>query len=296
MRRSRKNSIKKERVIMIASTAFVLAALTMVGIYVKDKSAKVDDGYTIDFTALEDNVGDKYQEIASNTGTGETSDPSAAAEESRNNSLEVGSSLIEIPGVTDQEKISDNELAGLTDGYDPDDILGNAELDSSFAEEEDTENDETEEETSSTEFSNAVTLSFSEAEGLTRPSAGEIILPYSMESSIYFATLDQYKYHPAVVFTAIEGDLVNAGADGKVISIFQNEEIGLAVTLDLGDGYKATYGQLKDVQVSEGSYVDKGDALASVKAATKYYSAEGTNLYFQLTKDGTPVNPEGLFK
>ena len=58
----------------------------------------------------------------------------------------------------------------------------------------------------------------------------------------------------------------------------------------------ATYGQLTDVAVSVGSYVDEGDILGYVAAPTKYYSLEGTNLYFALTKDGTPVNPEVLFR
>ena len=35
MRRDRKSSIKKERIVMIASSAFVLAALTMTGVYMK---------------------------------------------------------------------------------------------------------------------------------------------------------------------------------------------------------------------------------------------------------------------
>lgn len=55
MRRNRKNSIKKERIIMIASSAFVLTALTLTGIYMKEGNVESqDDGYTIDFTALEE--------------------------------------------------------------------------------------------------------------------------------------------------------------------------------------------------------------------------------------------------
>ena len=61
--------------------------------------------------------------------------------------------------------------------------------------------------------------------------------------------------------------------------------------MDLGNGYEITYGQLKEILVSEGSYVSMGDMIASVAAPTKYYSIEGTNVYFKLTKDGNPVNP-----
>lgn len=56
-------------------------------------------------------------------------------------------------------------------------------------------------------------------------------------------------------------------------------------------GYQATYGQLKDIQVSEGSLIEAGTLLGYVAAPTKYYSLEGSNLYFALTCNNTPVNP-----
>ena len=64
-------------------------------------------------------------------------------------------------------------------------------------------------------------------------------------------------------------------------------------SMDLGNGYELTYGQLENITVSEGSYVSVGDGIGTVAAPTKYYSVEGTNVYFKLTKDGEPVNPMG---
>lgn len=102
---------------------------------------------------------------------------------------------------------------------------------------------------------NGRNLNFSMEQGLIRPVDGEVLMHYSMDSSVYFATLDQYKYNPAVLFGAPEDTPVSACAQGLVLSVFSNEEIGNAVTLDLGNGYQATYGQLKDIQVSEGSLI-----------------------------------------
>ena len=52
---------------MLASSAFVLAALTMTGVYMKGQNVESeDDGYTLDFTALENNADDKLQEITEN--------------------------------------------------------------------------------------------------------------------------------------------------------------------------------------------------------------------------------------
>ena len=61
--------------------------------------------------------------------------------------------------------------------------------------------------------------------------------------------------------------------------------------MDLGDGYILTYGQLHNVAVSVGQYVTTGQLIAQAGAPTKYYSVEGCNVYFKLTKDGTPINP-----
>ena len=35
----------------------------------------------------------------------------------------------------------------------------------------------------------------------------------------------------------------------------------------------------------------RGSAIGSLNEPTKYYSVEGTNLYFQVLKDGEPVDP-----
>lgn len=273
MRRNRKSSIKKERIVMIASSAFVLAALTMTGVYMKEKNVESqDDGYTVDFAALEEDVEEKYQEFAK-----ENVEP--AEQTNMENDLdymplEVGSGLVEIEGLTE----------GL---YSLDEI----------AEDVNTQVEEVAEEVKAEveEIEVVKELSFSEEDSLIRPTAGEVLLPFSMDGSIYFATLDQYKYNPAVIFAAEQGTVVGACAEGKVTEIYEDPQIGKAVTIDLGNGYQVTYGQLQEIQVSEGSYVNAGDTIGSVAAPTKYYSVEGTNLYFELTKDGEPVNPENFF-
>ena len=112
-----------------------------------------------------------------------------------------------------------------------------------------------------------------------------------MDKTVYFPTLQQYRYNPAIIIQANEGDLITSASAGKVKSVFNDPKIGNAVVMELGGGYEATYGQLTNVLVSEGSYVAAGDIIAEVAAPTKYFSVEGTNVYFKLTKDGEPVNP-----
>ena len=61
--------------------------------------------------------------------------------------------------------------------------------------------------------------------------------------------------------------------------------------MKIGNGYELTYGQLKEVSVKEGDVVEDGGLIGYVSEPSKYYCEEGSNLYFKLTKDGTPVDP-----
>lgn len=135
-----------------------------------------------------------------------------------------------------------------------------------------------------------------ETEDLLWPIAGNIILDYSMDQTVYFATLNQYKYNPAIIIQGQVGQEVLCGADGKVTSIEKLDETGTTVTVDFGDGYEGVYGQLKDVVVSVGSHVKSGAKLGLISEPTRYYSIEGANVYFQILKDGEPVDPMDLLQ
>lgn len=290
--KNRKQAVKRERVIMLVSSAFVMAALTMTGVYMKEKSEQEqDDGYSVDLAELENNVTDKYAElsedveeplqIADNSGLVDIPpvDSPIIVEEPpvveqpildeeldympREDSIvddspvaEVGSGMVEIPGLTDiAEEAPIQEAAPQV---------------------------------------SVPELYFAEEEGLYVPVVGSVLMHYNMDNTVYFATLDQYKYNPAVIFQAAEGSDVLACADAKVIEVYQNEEIGQAMVLDLGNGYHVTYGQLKDLKVAVGDYVAPNQVIANVAAPTKYYSVEGSNLYFSMEKGGQVINPEEL--
>ena len=111
------------------------------------------------------------------------------------------------------------------------------------------------------------------------------------DETVFFQTLEQYQYNPAMIIAGEAGETINASAAGTVTAIEESAQTGLTVTLDMGNGYSAVYGQLKDVQVKTGDYVAAGSAIGSLNEPTKYYSVEGTNLYFQVLKDGEPVDP-----
>ena len=139
-------------------------------------------------------------------------------------------------------------------------------------------------------------LHFPVEEGLLWPMDGSVIMNYSMNATIYHATLDQYKYNPAIIIAGDVNNKVYAVAQGKITDISQNEVTGTTVTVDLGDGYQAIYGQLKELNFKVGDYLESGHVIGYISEPTKYYSVEGSNLYFELQKDGEPVDPIQFFE
>ena len=282
--KNRKNAIKRERAIMITSAVAVMAALTMTGVYMKEKNAQEkQDEFSIDLAQMENNVENQYAKLVdelvppvdvadkgdtvkeSKTKIPEIEDAPMVDGEldymPREDSIvdfdvaEVDSGLVEIPGLTDivEEPVIEEAPEVLPQ-----------------------------------------TFAFTEEEGLIAPVTNEVLMHFNMDNTVYFATLDQYKYNPAVIYKAEVGNQVVTCADGIVVDMYQNEELGQVVVLDLGNGYQATYGQLKDVNVVIGATVTAGQPIANVADPTIYYSVEGANVYFSLTKDGVAVNPEEM--
>lgn len=292
--RNHRSSAKKEKVVMIASSAFVLAALTMTGVYVKNSNEKTkNDGYTIDFSALEDQAKQQTQQLSEQLVL-----PKVTEDDLDYMPLEqVDAGTVEIPGLTDSlsgeaATSSQSLLEEAMEGTD------------SLSEQAGTEKTEGREAGKQEEGqgglpgekSSQTTPSFQAGEQLVWPVNGNVLIPYSMDKTVYFTTLDQYKYSPAMVLAAEEGTTISSVASGTVSAVFYDEEIGNGVTVSIGNGYEVTYGQLKEIAVKKGSSVKKGSVIGYVAAPTKYYSAEGTNAYFALTLNGEPADPLGALE
>ena len=138
------------------------------------------------------------------------------------------------------------------------------------------------------------TLHFKPDNGLTWPVNGNVLMNYSPERVVYFATLEQFKCNPAIIIDAKVGDDVHSAAKGIITSVKQEDETGLTVTASLGNGYSAVYGQLKDVTVEVGDTVKEGAVIGKVAEPSKYYTVEGSNVYFKVLKDETTINPLDL--
>lgn len=309
-RNSRRKGLGRERFLMVASAVLVLGSLTATGLWLGRDTAGKDDGYVVDLSAIENNtaagaVGEQGGTLAENlaqnvpsddldydpyfqeTNSQKVENPDQSESKSmsedadqQNPDRESGGSQSSSQETKESAKVGAKESSGQSAGEEG-------------KEQKEQETAEVEEEEGTQALSTAMqpALTFSDSDMLLWPVVGNILVNYSMDKTVYFPTLQQYKYNPAVIIQANEGDLITAASAGKVISVFTDPQIGNGITMELGGGYEATYGQLSNILVSEGSYVSAGDVIAEVSAPTKYFSVEGTNVYFKLTKDGEPVNP-----
>lgn len=137
----------------------------------------------------------------------------------------------------------------------------------------------------------AIDVSFTEESLMNWPLEGQILLDYSMDHTVYHPTLDLYKYSKGIAIQSSVGSPVLAATNGTVLSIEEMSETGTTVVLDMGNGYQSTYGQLTDLNVVVGQTIPQGTIIGYVSEPTKYYTKEGSNLYFAMSKDETPIDP-----
>ncbi len=303
MARRNRNNIGKERIIMLASAVFVLAALTVTGLYVRKNNRAEQENYVVDFGALEQSStelaenmlsGEELDTLFADVGTDDLDyDPSfQEANSQRVENTENGQKNEKTSGSAAAEKKQSTEEPKKDDPVEK----SSTKKKESAAVEEEGMFDETVDTVMSDEVQAVSTtvqpeLDFNEEDGLVWPIVGDVLINYSMDKTIYFPTLNQYKYNPAIELAATQEEQICAAADVRVTSVSYDPGTGNTVVMELGNGYELTYGQLENITVSEGSYVNVGDGIGTVATPTKYYSMEGTNVYFKLTKDGEPVNP-----
>lgn len=280
----------KERAFVLILILCAISAICLSGIYMLEQSKEKDEINLVDL----DNAIDEYEESALLEEEEET-EITEVAEAAGSNVTE------ENYGEGDQGENYQDVVESITEGTD--ESFGNAELvETEEVQEADTMDvAEAEDTSSSTEAkvpasSKSVNLNYSEADLLSWPVAGNVLLDYSMDKSIFFPTLEQYKYNPALIIQSQVNTQVLAAATGKVLSIDTNEETGTTIVMDLGNKYELKYGQLKEVAVGVGDTVKEGEIIGYINEPTKYYTVEGSNLYLQMTKAGTPIDPMDLLE
>ena len=123
------------------------------------------------------------------------------------------------------------------------------------------------------------------------PVMGNVILPYSMDTTVYYTTLDQYACNDGILIGAKKGEDVIATADGRIVNIAKSDRYGTTVTMVIGEYYEVSYSQVENVHYEIGDEVKEGDVIATVAEPTRSFTLEGPHLFFKMTYKGETVNP-----
>lgn len=169
------------------------------------------------------------------------------------------------------------------------------------AEEESDEETEKTEETSQNnettqEQDKKSTFHYNGEKTLEWPVVGNIILPYSMDTTVYYTTLDQYACNDGIMIGASKGQEVKAAADGRIVNIYESDRYGVIMTVLIGNYYEISYAQIEKGDYEIGDEVKQGDVLGVVAEPSRSFVLEGPHLFVKLTYKGTPVNPVDYLK
>ena len=278
-----------------------IAAVAIIGSQLSAKQEQPGNEL-VDINDVDDNIAaqDDSNELAENNpisegivnNVGDASSDVAANDDSANMTADEGNG----------QEYANNEDMIEMEGYEEDNVA-NPSLAETDGNSEVAATEEDAQETGSGAVKNEATetvenLTFNSEDGLMWPVVGNVIMNYSMDHTIYFATLMQYKCNPAIIIDAEVGTEVKSAATGVVTSVDRsNAETGITVTMDIGDGYSVVYGQLsEDMALEVGDLVNEGDVIATVSEPTKYYSVEGSNLYFMVKEGDQTINPMLLLR
>lgn len=117
------------------------------------------------------------------------------------------------------------------------------------------------------------------------PVVGPVISPFGRYKSREFNTTFE---NTGIQIRAASGAPVKAVAAGRVRYADWFKGFGKLVILDHGGGYYSLYAQASELNVGEGDAVAAGQVVASVGDTG---SLVGNALYFEIRRNGMPVNP-----
>ncbi len=260
---------------IIAAAVCLVSAVSLFAVYENEQKANLTDDYVADLTQLEES---KQSEEA-----GDGKEVTTSQAKAQHFAEEDIFGWDNVMDATDEVKEDEDETKDQAEeDKEPEKTIEKAKIEKS---------EEEEAVITADAITKPIQLNFEETSSLLWPVDGNVILNYSMDQSVYFPTLKQYRYNPAIVIESAEGSPVCAAARGQVIHIEEKEETGTTLIMDLGNDYRVTYGQLKDVCVTAGKVVEAGEVIGYVSAPSRYYSVEGPNLYLQMVRGNQTTNP-----
>ncbi len=150
----------------------------------------------------------------------------------------------------------------------------------------------TDEATASSVETSAPVLPQASAENMQMPCNGAILEGCSLDDLVYCSTMDDWRTHNGLDIAAVEGEPVKAAASGTVSQVYEDELLGIVVTLDHGNGITSLYGNLQSQDfIHIGTTVQAGDIIGGVGKPGALESDKEPHIHFEVYKNGEIQNP-----
>lgn len=125
------------------------------------------------------------------------------------------------------------------------------------------------------------------------PVEGKLQWRFAVNELIFSKTLDQWMTHRGIDISAPKGSEVRCPWAGTVEEIYEDDSLGVTVKVAHSGGLCSFYSNLRaDCPVKEGALLNAGALVGYVGDTAISECADPAHLHFELTRDGTPVNPE----
>ncbi|GAB6179331.1 hypothetical protein JCM14036_06500 [Desulfotomaculum defluvii] len=130
-------------------------------------------------------------------------------------------------------------------------------------------------------------------EEMVKPVMGHVLTGVGMTFSEVFK---DYRYSTGVALAGDPGTEVKVALAGTVALISTAENNTKVITINHGNGWESSYSGLENVQVKAGQSLEQNNILGTLGQNNRTNGVLENHLYFQITKNGEPVDPNIYWK
>ncbi len=129
------------------------------------------------------------------------------------------------------------------------------------------------------------------------PVPGAISKDFSADELVYSDTMQDWRVHEGIDFSAEEGTDVKAAADGTVESVNQDGMLGACIVIVHNDTTKTFYGNLQEDSMPPiGTAVKAGQVIGKVGRTAALEINDTPHLHFEVIENNKSINPHPFLK
>lgn len=195
-------------------------------------------------------------------------------------SLSKISNVVEAP----KNNVSNKEYKDNTSSYNdivpeiPEITVPSEETTQNVSDVEDTTNQET------------ATKPIEQQVSFTMPVEGKIVKEFSIDKLVYSATYGDMRIHKGVDIECEKGTHISACADGVVLAVVRDANLGTIIEIDHGNNITVKYSAINKSNVNEGDRVKLGDIIGDSTTVPSECN-DKSHIHLEVYKDGKLVSP-----